>query len=71
MNYPWLEDYLVKKPGARKEYKEEWQAFVYLLGDKMFALQGNDKAGAPIISFKLDPSHGDMLRQQFTDITPA
>jgi predicted DNA-binding protein (MmcQ/YjbR family) len=71
MNYPWLEEYLTQKPGARKEYKEEWQSFVYLLGGKMFALQGGDKAGKPIISFKLDPSHGDMLRQAFPDIIPG
>ena len=71
MNYPWLEEYLSAKPYAHREYKEEWQAFVYLLGGKMFALQGGDKAGKPIISFKLDPSHGDMLRAQFADIVPG
>ena len=32
---------------------------------------GGDKEGKPIISFKLDPSHGDMLRQQFSDIIPG
>jgi len=71
MQYQWLEAYLLAKPGARKVYKEDWQATLYLLGEKIFALCGSDKYGKPIISFKLEPAHGDLLRQQFADLVPG
>jgi len=70
-NYPWLDEYLTAKTGATKLYKAEWEATLYRLADKMFAMCGGDKEGRPIVSFKLDPSHGDMLRQQFADIIPG
>lgn len=71
INYPWLDEYLLAKPGATKLYKEEWQATLYQLGGKMFAMLGGDKEGKPIVSLKLEPAHGDMLRQQFSEIIPG
>lgn len=35
--YPWLDGYLLKKAGAVKEFKEEWQWWRYLVGGKQFA----------------------------------
>ena len=35
MNYPWVDDYLLAKPGVSKDFKTEWGWFRYLLGDKM------------------------------------
>ena len=35
--YDWLDAYLLDKPGARKDYKAEWQWFRYLVAGKMFA----------------------------------
>lgn len=71
MNYPWLDEYLLAKPGATKLYKGEWEATLYQLAGKMFAMVGGDKQGRPIVTLKLDPSHGDMLRQQYADIIPG
>lgn len=50
MPYEWLEDYCASKKGAVKEFKPEWNALRYMVGGKMFALQGEDNMGRPIIS---------------------
>jgi len=69
MGYPWLEEYCVSKKGAAKELKEEWGAIRYTVGGKMFAMQGNDGTGRPIITLKLVPAEGLLLRGQYEDIT--
>lgn len=70
-NYPWLEAYCESLTAVTKEYKEEWKATRYLIGGKMFALQGTDKTDKPIITLKLNPDNGSLLRQQFEDINPG
>ena len=71
MNYPWLEEYCLTKQGATKDYKEEWQATRYMVGGKMFALQGTDNTGRPVVTLKLLPEDGDFLRSQYKDIIPG
>jgi len=68
MDYSWLDEYCMSKQGATKEYKEEWQATRYMVGGKMFALQGNDNTNRPIITLKLLPVDGDFLREQYKAI---
>jgi len=70
-NYPWLDEYCQSFIGVLKEFKQEWQATRYLVGGKMFALQGDDNTGRPIITLKLNPNNGDFLRQQFKDVIPG
>ena len=70
--YDWLEKYATSKKGASKDYKPEWEAYRYLIGDKMFILHGGDKSGREIITLKLEPSFGQFLREQYPgDITPG
>ena len=69
MNYPWLDEYCMSKQGATQEYKEEWKATKYMIGGKMFALQGNDNKDRPIVNLRLLPDEGNFLRSQFKDIT--
>ena len=72
MKYPWIDDYLLKKPGVTKDLKVEWNWIRYMIGGKMFAavLLGED--GEPYyINLKLEPSEGDFLRQQYEDIIPG
>ena len=71
MNYPWLDEYCMNKQSATREYKEEWGATRYMVGGKMFALEGNDKTGRPIITLKLLPEEGDFLRRAHEDILPG
>ncbi len=71
MNYPWLEEYCAAKPGAIKEFKPEWDTTRYMIGGKMFALQGADNTGRPVITLKLPPAEGDLLRRQYEDVIPG
>ncbi|RCX18822.1 putative DNA-binding protein (MmcQ/YjbR family) [Anaerobacterium chartisolvens] len=71
MKYAWVDEYCLSKKGAVKEYKLEWNATRYMIKGKMFVLQGGDKEGKSIITLKLEPSHGQLLRQQFKDIVPG
>jgi len=68
MNYPWLDEYCMSKQGATKEYKEEWKATKYIIGGKIFALQGNDNTNRPVITVKLSPEEGSFLRNLYEDI---
>lgn len=71
MKYLWLDEYCRAKQGAVKEFKEEWNATRYLIGGKMFVLQGKDNTGKPVVTLKLLPSDGDFLRRQYEDIIPG
>ena len=68
MKYTWLDDYCLSKKGAVKDYKIEWEAVRYMVGGKMFVLQGGDKCGKPIITLKCEPFYGQALRDQYNDI---
>ncbi|MHC1786377.1 MAG: MmcQ/YjbR family DNA-binding protein [Christensenellales bacterium] len=70
-NYPWLHAWCLERPGAVWDFQPAWQAARYLLGGKMFALQGQDKEGQEIISLKLPPLEGELLRDQWPDIVPG
>ena len=71
MGYVWLDDYCRLKKGAEKDFKAEWDATRYMLRGEMFAMQGSDKSGKAIITLKLEPSHGQLLREQYKDVTPG
>ncbi|WHH59103.1 MmcQ/YjbR family DNA-binding protein [Petroclostridium sp. X23] len=72
MKYAWLDEYCLSKKSAVKDFKPEWNATRYMINGKMFALQGGDKEGKAIITLKLEPSYGEVLRQQYEeDIVPG
>ena len=71
MRYSWLDAYCLAKKGCEKDYKAEWEAFRYMIGGKMFAMQGADKEGRAIITLKIEPSYGAALRQDHKDIIPG
>ncbi len=69
MKYDWIDAYCLAKNGVEKDYKAEWQATRYMIKGKMFAMQGGYKEGKPIITVKLEPEFGTLLRNQYKDIT--
>lgn len=69
--YAWFDEFCLSQAGATKDYKPEWSAARYLVREKMFAMHGGDKYGKPILTLKLDPAFGSMLRQQYPDIVPG
>lgn len=71
MNYPWLDTYCLSKAGAEKDYKEEWAATRYMIRGKLFAMQGGDKEGRAILTLKLPPDQGRLLRENYPDIIPG
>lgn len=71
MRYEWLDAYCLSKKGAQKDFKVEWNATRYLIGDKMFGMQGGDKNQKAIITLKCDPLFGQTLREQYPDVIPG
>ena len=73
MKYPWLDEYLLAKPGVTKDLQAEWNWIRYQIGGKMFAaICLDDTNGKPVyITMKLDPAEGEFLRQQYADIIPG
>jgi len=72
MRYPWIDEYLCKKPGVRKDHKEEWNWTRYMIADKLFCAICLDDSNAPYyITMKQEPARADMLRQQYPDIIPG
>lgn len=71
MKYEWLDEYCLAKRGSQKDFKVEWDATRYLIGGKMFALQGGDKNHKAIITLKCEPQFGQLLRSQYEDIIPG
>ncbi len=71
MKYPWLDAYCLNKIGAEKDFKVEWNAIRYMIRGKLFAMQGHDKEGKDIISLKLPPDQGRLLRENYKDIIPG
>jgi predicted DNA-binding protein (MmcQ/YjbR family) len=69
--YEWLDEYCLSRLGATRDYKQEWDATRYMVGDKMFAMSCCDKNGKNIFTLKLDPAFGAELRQQYKDIIPG
>lgn len=67
--YHWLDKHLLTHPGTVKEFQPKWQAYKYLINNKMYAYIGvNDKNDRPIITLKLEPAFSETLRQQYPDI---
>lgn len=71
MKYEWLDEYLLSKPGAVRDFKEEWNATRYMINGKMFCMVGGDKYEKPIITLKCLPEFGLSLREQFSEIIPG
>ena len=72
MKYPWIDEYLLSKPGVTKN-SENWNWDRYMIGGKMFAAVCMDDAtNQPYyITLKLEHLEGELLRQQYPDILPG
>ena len=73
MKYPWLDEYLMAKKAVEKDYKAEWNWDRYMISGKIFAAVCYDDATqkAKFLTVKLEPSEGEFLRGQYTDIIPG
>ena len=72
MRYPWIDEYLMAKPGVTQDLQADWNWRRYKLGDRMFAAVLLDDHDRPYyINLKLDPLKGETLRGQYEDIIPG
>ncbi len=71
MQYEFLDERLLKKPGVTRDFKVEWDATRFMVDGKMFVMVGENKEKQPIISIKVDPVWGETLRNAYADIVPG
>ena len=72
MKYPWIEEYLMGKPGVTKDLQADWNWIRFHIGGKMFAAICLDDNDLPYyITLKLEPLEGDFWRKQYEDIIPG
>ena len=75
--YPWLEYYLLSKPGAQRDFKLEWQWHRWLVAGKMFAAlctpdpKYAEHAGRTMVILKCDPRRAELYRAEFPDVVPG
>lgn len=75
--YVWLDEYLLSKPGATKDYKIEWNWWRYQVGGKLFAATCQPGPayraydGRELLSLKCEPALAEALRAEFPDIIPG
>lgn len=76
-NYPWLEEYLLAKPGTVREYKLEWQWDRFLVAGRQFAAictpgpEHREHAGRTMVLLKCDPDRALLYRGEFPDVVPG
>lgn len=66
-----LHAFFLALPGTTHDYKEEWAADRYMIGDKMYAMLGGDKDGKAILTLKAEPSYAEQLRTEYDAIVPG
>lgn len=71
MKYPWLYDELAQKPGAVRDFKEEWQWTRFQVGGRLFAAICQNGGEDSLLTVKLEPQEGRFLREQYEDIIPG
>ena len=75
--YPWIDDYLMSKPGAEQDFKIEWQWQRYLVRDKMFAavttpdIKYEPHNGRTMVILKCDPLLAEAFRAEYPDVVPG
>ena len=69
--YAWVDDYCLQKPGCIGEYVEVWDATRYMLNGKFFVLIMQHPNKESIITLKLEPNYGRLLRSNHKEITPG
>lgn len=77
-HYPWLDEYLLAKPGVAKDYKVEWEWWRYQIGGKLFAAilcpgekYAPEYAGKDLLSLKCDPLLAELLRKEHEEVLPG
>lgn len=68
--YRWLHEYALAKPDAVLEYKETWDALLYRLHAKIFALLLRNRTGT-LLNLKCDPYLSLDFRARYPNVLPG
>lgn len=49
MPYPWIDDYLLQKPGVTKDLQPDWNWIRYQIGGKLFAAVCPGRSGPAVL----------------------
>lgn len=78
MKCDWLDEYLLSKPGAIKDYKIEWEWHRYLVGGKMFAATMHPSckydisyADKDLINLKCEPLLSELMQKEYSEVLPG
>lgn len=78
IDHSWLEAYLLEKPGATRDYKQEWGWHRFKVGGKMFAalMHPGEKydpayASKDLINLKCDPLLATLWRETYPEVMPG
>ncbi|MFA1822670.1 MmcQ/YjbR family DNA-binding protein [Virgibacillus oceani] len=66
-----LRELCKSKVGSIEKFIEDWGAYNYTVGGKMFAIIGKDKYKKHIISLKCEPEISEELRNEHEAINPG
>ena len=76
--YPWLDSYLLAKPGVEKDFKVEWQWWRYQIRGRLFAAllcpgpqYQAEYAGKDLLTVKCEPMLAEFYRQQYPEVLPG
>ena len=69
--YAWIDDYCRQKPGCVSEYVQAWDVTRYMLNGKFFVVIMQNPAKESIITLKLEPGYGHLLRLNHKEVTPG
>ena len=78
MKYEWLDEYLLDKPGAEKDYKLEWGWHRYMVRGKLFAavfstgeVTDQRYSNHDMVNLKCDPRLAEGFQGQYPEILPG
>lgn len=70
-SYNWILEEAKKFPGSEVLYKEEWQAYCFFIGGKLFGYLGTNKENESIVTLKGNPAMNQELRENYDFIIPG
>ena len=69
--YLWLHDYTQAKPDTEVEHRESWDAILYRLHGKIFALLLRNRADGVLLNLKCDPYLSLGFRERYATVMPG
>ena len=70
-DYSFIPELCLSLPGAVEEYKESWDAVLYRVQGRIFALVLEDREGNPLLNLKSDLREAAPLHARYDALMPA